>query len=413
MRRDKSPVRAAPPPASPKQQQPVAAYDVAVVLLHLGTVPFVVAVLVLNIVSFSAPDKVRLLSCVLSYSVVILAFIGGLQQAAAVASSSEATRPSQSPLVVAAIGLALGGWVTLTVSQYRGVAPADFLVMSSCYAAQACLEAMHPRWQQLPQRVLMPKARRVPMLVAAVSLAAAAHAAALIAPFSLGRTGTAFTPAELALLALSAALIAAAVLPRSPTPRLGTTKFAHVAVGSTNAAKCAAVRQTLQSYPAVAPADALLSFSVSTGVDEQPIGLEVTAEGARNRAVAAHAEARRLLGAGGVRGAVLAFGIESGIFEVDGAYYDVCFVSAYNGVRHHLGLSCAFEVPPKILDFMLKQGMDMSQASNASGISSDPKLGSGQGLIGILSRGRIRRLEYTVQAITNALFFAENDGWYK
>ena len=52
------------------------------------------------------------------------------------------------------------------------------------------------------------------------------------------------------------------------------------------------MRQTLQSYPAVAPADALLSFSVSTGVDEQPIGLEVTAEGARNRAVAAHAEAR-------------------------------------------------------------------------------------------------------------------------
>eukprot|EP00964_Phaeocystis_antarctica_P009649 scaffold5254_cov52-Phaeocystis_antarctica.AAC.2 len=61
---------------------------------------------------------------------------------------------------------------------------------------------------------------------------------------------------------------------------------------------------------------------------------------------------------------------------------------------------------------MLMQGMDMAQASNAAGISQDPKLGEGEGLIGVLSRGRVRRLEYTVGAITNALFFAENEGWY-
>ena len=30
---------------------------------------------------------------------------------------------------------------------------------------------------------------------------------------------------------------------------------------------------------------------------------------------------------------------------------------------------------------MLTQGMDMAQASNASGISQDPKLGEGEGLI--------------------------------
>ena len=96
---------------------------------------------------------------------------------------------------------------------------------------------------------------------------------------------------------------------------------------------------------------------------------------------------------------------------------------------------------------MLTQGVDMAQASNAAGISQDPKLGEGEGLIGVLSRGRVRRLEieivgrytirtlhgsatlgrsqpiylslsiyhrleYTVGAITNALFFAENEGWY-
>ena len=107
---------------------------------------------------------------------------------------------------------------------------------------------------------------------------------------------------------------------------------------------------------------------------------------------------------------------------------------------------------------MLTQGMDMAQASLAAGISTDPKLGEGEGLIGVLrpptpshpyhiaytsttprglsadtlyccirrapssahlplmpgvlSRGRVRRLEYTVGAITNALFFVENEGWY-
>jgi len=41
-------------------------------------------------------------------------------------------------------------------------------------------------------------------------------------------------------------------------------------------------------------------------------------------------------------------------------------------------------VPPRILELMLTQGMDMAQASLAAGISTDPKLGEGEGLIGVL-----------------------------
>ena len=41
-------------------------------------------------------------------------------------------------------------------------------------------------------------------------------------------------------------------------------------------------------------------------------------------------------------------------------------------------------MPPRILELMLTQGMDMAQASLASGISTDPKLGEGEGLIGVL-----------------------------
>ena len=42
---------------------------------------------------------------------------------------------------VAAIGLTLLGWVTLSLAQYRGIAPSDLLVMACLYAAQARLEA--------------------------------------------------------------------------------------------------------------------------------------------------------------------------------------------------------------------------------------------------------------------------------
>ena len=40
------------------------------------------------------------------------------------------------------------------------------------------------------------------------------------------------------------------------------------------------------------------------------------------------------------------FGVESGLFSFDGGatYFDVCAVSLYDGVSHHLGLSCAFQV---------------------------------------------------------------------
>ena len=281
-RRDKSPARAHPKPHPKLEAQPeteqLLPYDVACVLLNLGTAVFPVAVAALNTFPLSAPDTARLLTCLLSYSCVILAFIGGIQQAAAISGSEHAPamvtwrEPPTLIVPVAAIGLALLGWVTLSVAQYRGIAPSDLLVMSCLYAAQACLEATHPLWQQLPPRVLMQQARRLPMLTAALCLAAASRAAARVAPFSLGRADTAYSAAELGLLLLSAVLVAVAIwVPSSPSSpssssrepswspsyeRPEPAKFGHIAVGSTNAAKVAAVRKALRAFPTVAPPDA-------------------------------------------------------------------------------------------------------------------------------------------------------------
>ena len=136
----------------------------------------------------------------------------------------------------------------------------------------------------------------------------------------------------------------------------------------------------------------------------QPMEIEETALGARNRAAAAHAAA------GGGR-VVLGLGIESGLFVLGSKHYDVCVVSAFDGWKHRLGLSCAFEIPPAILSHVLERGLDLSQACRASGITRDPKLGEHGGLIAILSSERVTRLDYTVQAITMALFFLEHPLW--
>jgi non-canonical (house-cleaning) NTP pyrophosphatase len=56
--------------------------------------------------------------------------------------------------------------------------------------------------------------------------------------------------------------------------------------------------------------------------------------------------------------------------------------------------------------------MDLSQACHDSGISFDPKIGSGEGLIGILTKGRINRKKYIKQCIMTALIQLENSHFY-
>ena len=75
---------------------------------------------------------------------------------------------------------------------------------------------------------------------------------------------------------------------------------------------------------------------------------------------------------------------------------------------------CALEIPRKIVEFVVgeKGGCDLSQACNRAGIVADEKLGEGQGLIGILTKGRVDRKEYTMQAIKTSLIFLENRKWF-
>jgi inosine/xanthosine triphosphatase len=196
------------------------------------------------------------------------------------------------------------------------------------------------------------------------------------------------------------------------------TTYAAVVVGSLNQCKLEAVRNVVRTYPRLAREQDVQGVSVPSGVSEQPLTLEETTRGARSRAQAAFAAyyssdaACCSSNATCSRPSLVALGIESGLFAMEGTYFDVCVVSAYDGREHHLGLSCAFQIPPRILSNVLDHGMDLSQASNAAGITKDPKLGEHQGLIGILSHGRLSRLAYTETAVHTALLWAENARWY-
>lgn len=89
---------------------------------------------------------------------------------------------------------------------------------------------------------------------------------------------------------------------------------------------------------------------------------------------------------------------------------DVCVAAAYDGAAVTLGLSCAFEIPPAIIARVLDEGLDLSQATRAAGFTDDEDVGSKGGLINILTNGRVTRRDYTVQAVRMALALREPRG---
>ncbi len=167
-----------------------------------------------------------------------------------------------------------------------------------------------------------------------------------------------------------------------------------ITVGTKNQSKLDAVVEILKDYPHLIDAE-VRSTEVSSGVSDQPVSLEETIVGAQNRAKAAFAESD------------YSIGIESGLMQVPhtkSGYMDVCAVAIYDGTEYHLGLSSGWEFPDKEINrIIVEDGLDMSQAINKVGLTADPSIGSKAGAIGILTKGRLPRKEYTMQALRTAL----------
>lgn len=180
----------------------------------------------------------------------------------------------------------------------------------------------------------------------------------------------------------------------------------QIAIGTMNTIKIQAVEEVLQHYPHLINS-VVKSFDVPSEIAEQPLSLEEIIKGAKNRAKNAFKACDSCH---------YGFGIESGLFEAPGTqtgFLEACICSIFDGTNHFIGLSSGFEVPSPILELVLDKNRDLAQACFESGITSNKKLGSAEGLIGILSKGRINRKEYTKQCIVTALLQVENLSLYQ
>jgi inosine/xanthosine triphosphatase len=180
-----------------------------------------------------------------------------------------------------------------------------------------------------------------------------------------------------------------------------------IAIGSNNIAKVEALEETLKGYSIFKETPAkIVSFSVPSGVSDQPLSMQETIVGAKNRAKNSF-EACKDCSYG--------FGIESGLIDAPGTqtgFFHVSVCAIYNGKDYSIGLSTGFEVPPSILSLVTDQRKDLSEACLQSGISTNVLIGSQEGLVGILTSGRIDRKEYSKQAIKSALIQLEHAAWY-
>ena len=176
----------------------------------------------------------------------------------------------------------------------------------------------------------------------------------------------------------------------------------RINVASKNMVKVDAVKETVKEYPLLKGAEIYFA-EADSGVSEQPKSLEETVRGAANRARSAF------------KGCDYSIGIESGLMDVPNSKtgkMDVCVCTIYDGKKDSLGLSCAFEFPPKVADMIHELGIDANEAFYRAGLTRDRKIGSSEGAIGLLTKGRVNRKEYTKQAIRMAMIHLENPEMY-
>lgn len=175
-----------------------------------------------------------------------------------------------------------------------------------------------------------------------------------------------------------------------------------IIVGTKNDAKLQAVREVIADYLILKEAE-LIGKEISSGISDQPKSFEETVRGAQNRAK------------GVFDGNGLSIGLESGLVEVplsQNGFMDICVCAIYDGKKFSMGISSGFECPKEVNRLIFEEGLNMTEACNKIGLSSNPKLGSAEGMIGILTKGRVDRKEYTKQALIMALIQIENEGIY-
>ena len=172
-------------------------------------------------------------------------------------------------------------------------------------------------------------------------------------------------------------------------------------LGSENMVKKEALEEVMKDYGFLAYAT-VATRKVQSLVSSQPLNLAEIITGAANRAKQAYENCD------------YSFGIESGLMQVPQTrtgYMELTICAAYDGRSISLGFSQSFECPQKVIDEILK-GKDLEEACIATGLTANSRIGEAEGILGILTKGRVTRKDYTKQAIRMALIQLENPNLY-
>lgn len=164
-----------------------------------------------------------------------------------------------------------------------------------------------------------------------------------------------------------------------------------IRVGSGNPVKLEAIRAVMEER---FPGAVFRPVKVASGVSDQPIGLAETLRGAGNRARAAFGECD------------LSVALESGLVEVPETatgYMNLTACAIFDGREMYMGLGPAFELPQDVTRLVVEEGLELDPAVRRAGLTDNERIGYAQGIIGILSRGRVTRADYSRPAVSMAL----------
>jgi len=177
-----------------------------------------------------------------------------------------------------------------------------------------------------------------------------------------------------------------------------------IAIGSGNPIKIQAVKEVLSEYNMFNNSE-IKSVKVESNVSEQPSSINETMQGAKNRAKNAYDSGNFDYG----------IGIESGIMKTEGTntnYYAVSISAIYDGKEFHTGSASLFEYPKKVIEFVIKKNKTINEGAHKSGMAKNQKIGSEEGMIGILTKGRVPRKEHEKEGLRMALIQIENKELY-
>jgi inosine/xanthosine triphosphatase len=173
-------------------------------------------------------------------------------------------------------------------------------------------------------------------------------------------------------------------------------------VGSQNQNKVRAVEEALAEFPEYKNSK-VEGLEVDSGVSNQPKSIEETLDGAMNRAKNAF------------KNCDYSVGLEAGLMKMPhtkSGYVDVTMCAIYDGKRFHLGGSSIFEYPKSMVDLIFSKNYEVDEAAYEIGITDNVRIGKANGMIDLLTKGRITRKDYTKEAVTNALIHLINPEHY-